>query len=882
MMFRRILLKLWRRRRLERDIESEIALHRDLARQAGNPIGLGNVTRIQEEARDLWRFTLVEDFWRDVFFAIRSLRRAPGFAVIATLTLALGIGANTAMFTLLHRIMLSPLPVREPDRLIELLVNRGGGPPGGSLSYVALQQFRTHSKVCSNIIGFSNSLFHTLIEGNVMERVEGQFVTGDYFPALGVSALRGRPIMPEDDRIESANNVAVISHSLWQQRFGGLPDAIGKKLVVENVPFTIIGVTPPDFHGLEVGRRVDIWLPLETERTIRRPSYTSSSGYKWIQLVGRLHPGKTVEDAQAELRVLFTKDVLEAEIAELLKNPQFEAASAGRIRTWSLSIERAGTGLSRARQQYSTPLFVLMAIVGVLLLIACTNVANLLFARALAREREIVLRLSLGAGRLRLIRQLLTESAVLVAVGGTLSVFIAYSLSRYLAAFLANTNAPLVLDVSPNLATLAFTAAVSVFTVVLFGLMPACRSTDLNFAASIKGGGGGHSLRGSRRSAALIVVQVAMLMVLVFGAGLFLRTLHNLNSIDLGFDRSNLILMVVDPFGSGHSPERLKTLSTEMLERLEGLPGIKTASLVRFAPITGGSGINISFGINRERADPMIARSVWVNHVGTKYFKTLSTPVIAGREFGPEDSNSTHRVVVVNQAFARRYFGQTAPVGKTILQNRVPMEIIGVVGDAKYADIRENMQPTVYYDVFQEFGTPMQFVIRTERAPKTAAAAIRAEIRSVFGPVSTRERTLEDQIDASISRERLVTSLSAVFGGLALMLAIIGLYGVVSNTVARRTRDIGIRIALGFDQRSAIFMVLREVFVLVGGGIILGLPLAVLITRSISGQFFGLAPDDPFTVLASVGVLMLSGLAAGFVPARRAARVDPVVALRVE
>jgi predicted permease len=886
--FYRILLKLSRRRRFERDMEAELAFHRDLAQERGNPIGLGNVTRIQEEARDLWQFTLTEDFCRDVAYSVRSLFRTPGFAAIAILTLAVGIGANTAIFTLIYRTMLAPLPVKEPSQLIEVLSDRGG-PPGISFSYQALQSFRAQQQVCSSVVGFANVVVHTLIEGFPIDRLAGQFVTGDYFSALGVSTVMGRPIVPADDATGAGAAVAVISHSIWQSRFGGRSEAIGKTIVVENVPLTIVGIAPGDFSGLEVGRRIDFWMPLETERRIRRPSSTSSASNKWLQIVGRLKPGSTPEQAQSELRVLY-KGSIESEISEVLADPRFNAASDAelpkRMRSWSVVVEPAGTGLSRTREQYSTSLFVLMAIVGVLLLIACTNVANLLFARALGREKEIAVKLSLGAGRSRLVRQLLTESGVLVTAGGVLALLTAYALTKNLTAFLASTNPPLVVDVSPNAATLGFTAAVSVFTALLFGLMPAFQTTDLDFATTLKGTAQGVPGRKSLGwSRGLVVAEVALLLVLVFGAGLFLRTLHNLNSIDVGFDRNNVLLVTVDPFGSGHSQEQIKQLSAELLERIDSLPGVTAASLTRFAPITGGAGVNLNFFVDRDgpgSLEPVLARYVWVNNIGPRYFRALSTPMIAGREFTREDSTNPARLVIVDQTFAERYFGYESPLGKVITQRDVPMEIIGVVQNNKYADIRQGMEPTVYQNVFQQFGVPVQFVIRTERNPATIATAVRTEFRSAMGNVLLRETTLAERVDASIVRERLVTTLASVFGGLALLLAVIGLYGVVSNSVARRTKEIGIRMALGFRRRSAVSMVLREVFVLVGGGIIIGLPLAIFVARAIARQLYGVTPDDPLTVVVSVGGLLLSAIIAGFVPAWRASRVDPIVAIRME
>jgi len=881
MILRRVLLKLSRRRRLEEEMKAELAFHRDMAREHANPIGLGHMSGIEESARDLWRFTLVEDFWRDVVYALRSLGRSPGFAAIAVLTLALGIGANTAMFTLMHRIMLASLPVEEPEELIEVLGTRGNGPPGVAFSYAALQDLRRGTQTCSSILGFSNVTFHALIDGNPMERLSAEFVTGDYFSALGVNALRGRPLMPEDDRVGDGTAVAMISHSLWQGRFGGAADTIGKNMVLENVPYTIVGVAPAGFGGVEVGRQTDVWVPLESERLIRRPSRTTSTASKWLQIIGRLKPEATIEQATAELRVLYSRSIVENDIPEALSGPRVDPAFIERMKSWSLILAPAGNGLSRTREQYEQPLAVLMGIVGVLLLIACTNVAHLLLARARTREKEMALRLSLGAGRSRLIRQLLTESFVLVTAGGVLAVFLAYLLTRHLTTFLAGT---LVLDVTPNPATLGFTAAVSIFAAILFSLMPALRGARLDFMTRLKGGAPrSTSIRNHHWSSGLIVTQVALLLVLVLGAGLFLRTLHNLNSIDLGFDRSNVLLAFVDPFGTTHSQKTMMTLTAELLERVEALPGVKSASMTRFAPISGGSGTNQDFRVNRDGADPILARGVWVNNVGPRYFATLGVPVIAGRDFDDRDSASSAPVVILNQTFAERYFGNASPIGKVIQLRDTAMEIVGLVRDSKYSEIHETVEPAVYRPIYQQFNVPVQLLIRTERNPEAVAAGVRAAAQSLIGKtVSVRERTLEDHINATIARERLVTRLAAFFGGLALLLAVIGLYGVLSNNVARRTKEIGIRIALGFNARGAIAMVLREIFVLVGAGIILGLPLAVLLARSIDKLLYGLSPDDPITIVVSVCALMLAAFAAGFIPAMRAASVDPMVALRNE
>jgi putative ABC transport system permease protein len=883
---RRILLKLWRRRRLQRDLEAELAFHRELSTRHANPIPFGNVTRIQEDALDLWRFAFIEDFCRDFMYAIRSLRRTPGFSAIAILTLAGGIGANTAIFTLLDRVMLESLPVRQPSRLIELLTDRGGG-PGGAFSYQALEYFRDHTELCSSIMGVFSTEIHVLIDGDSLQRLRGQFVTGNYFTDLGVDTIRGRPITAEDDR--TRNTVAVISHSMWQERFGGDTAAIGKTLMVENVPFTIVGVAPAVFQGVDVGRPVDVWVPLESERRIHRASLTSSAASKWLRLIARVKPGVPLEKAAAELRVLFNGAVIETEIASRRGSPRFNEFEAERIRKWSFSFEPAGAGLSATRRDFFKPLLVLMGIVGVLLLIACSNVANLLFVRALAREKEVALRLSLGAGRLRVVRQLLTESLVLAIAGGAIGLATAYFATKSLAAFLATSSPPLIINVAPNATVLAFTGLVAIGTALLFGLLPAFRGTRTDFASTLKGSAGaGRRSAGNRWTGILIVAQVALLTVLVVAAGLFIRTLHNLNSTDLGFDRNNVLLVRFDPFGSGHSPEQLRMLTAELLERFENLPGVKTASLDMFPPVSGGSGINFDFVINREGGVSTQARNVYVNIVSRNYFATLSTPVVAGRDFSSQKSGPASRTAIVNQTFARRYFGNVTPIGKTLMSRGAPLEIIGVAGDTKYEDVRQAMQPTVYFDAFEQGVLPpdapvtTQYLIRTELDPTSIAPAVRNEIRSLLGNVAINERTLTDHIDASLARERLVTALAALFGGLALLLAVIGLYGVVSNSVARRRKEIGIRIALGFESRAIVSMVLREVFVLVGSGLALGLPLAVLVTRMLESLLYGLAPDDPATVVAAVAALLFSALAAGFIPARRASRLDAIVVLRTE
>jgi len=871
-------LKLWRRRGLQRDLQEELRFHRDMARDQSNPIGLGNAASIEESARDLWRFNLLEDLRRDLVYACRSFRRTPGFAAAAIVTLALGIGANTAIFSLMYRVMIRPLPVQEPERLIEVLRDAGKG-PGGAQSYQALQYYRRNCQSCSTVLGISNVSFHTVIKGEPVQRMDGQFVTGDFFSALGVHTVLGRPITPADDQVGRANTVAVISYALWQE-LGGRSDVLGQSLTFEKVPFTVIGVAPREFHGLEVGLDVDVWVPLEVEREIRRPSNTATAASKWLQVIAVMKPGITFKEANAELALLFRPAVIETEIAARNAADQRDREVIKQLESWRPIAQSAASGISAPRRRFGAPLNVLMAIVVVLLLIACANVASLLFARALSREKEIALRLSLGSGRGRLVRQLIAESVVLSAAGAVLGLGVAYALSHYFVSFLSTTFD---LDVKPNLAIVAFTAVVGVGTALVSGLLPAFRSTRMDFASGLKSVSGGWEKSPSQPwRSGLVVVQVGLLMVLVLGAGMFLRTLHSFYSIDLGFDPTNVLIVNVDPFGSGHTPEELRALAPQLIARLEALPGVTAASLHRFPPITGGSGTNLDFVFDSGAARDVVARGVYVNRVSENHFATLKTPILAGRDFNAADSDSQHRVVLVNQTFALRYFGQTPPLGRVIQQRNTPMEIVGVVADTKYEDVRQAMQPTVYYNIFQQWGSPMEFLVRAEIDPEAAASSIRSTLTSLIGNVSIRERTLSDQIDSTLIDVRLVSTLAASFGALALLLAVVGLYGLVSNSVARRTREIGIRIALGMSRSEAVVMVLREALVLAGGGIVVGLPLAIVTTRYATTEFEGLIPDDPLTMIIAVGALLLAAIVAGFLPARRASRLDPMAALRTE
>src|SRR5262245_7682986 len=533
------------------------------------------------------RSNMFGGMWQDARFAIRMLRKNPGFTAVAALTLALGIGANTAIFTLIDAVLLKNLPVKQPEQLIELMT--GSGDPGArvynSFSWQAFQHWRERNQTLSGLIASSNSRFYCVVEGAPPERIAGQYVTGDFFSVLGVSPVIGRTITPDDDRYGAPNAVAVISDGYWARRFGRDPAALGKRIVVEDVPLTIVGVAPAEFLGLQVGSRVDLWAPLATEPLMRRTSWTSSSGYKWLQLVGRIKPGASLDQARADLDLLFRPAVIEPDLAL-----QITPETRRMILNWKLRVEPAGAGLSQLRRQFSKPLTVLMVVVGLVLLIACANLANLLLARAASRQREIAVRLALGAGRARLIRQLVTESLLLALIGAAAGILLAGAGTQYLLKILESGRTSVLIDAQPDARALVYTGMLSVMTALLFGLAPALRASRTDLIPALKEGGRGLEFGGSRRrlSRGLIVAQVALSLVLLVGAGLFLRTLRNLHSIDLGFERENALLVALDPSHSGYTPDQTRGLFLGLLERLQAIPGVLSASLSWNPPVAGG------------------------------------------------------------------------------------------------------------------------------------------------------------------------------------------------------------------------------------------------------------------------------------------------------
>jgi predicted permease len=894
-----------RRKRMLEDLDQEIREHIDRETQDNIVRGMppeearyaavrkfGNVTRVREETREVWSFPRFEELLQDIRYGLRVLRISPGFTCVAILTLALGIGANTAIYTLIDAVMLRMLPVKNPQELVSL--NLAGpldtqfprdvdGDFSTEFPYPAFVQMREHNQVLSALFAFKDTgRLSVLVNGNA-EIVHGQLVTSNYFSALGVRAALGRDFAPEEDAA-GAESVAIVSYGYWQSHFGGEASVLGRQILVNGAPVTIIGVAAPEFFGLQAGSAVDLYMTMTMQPQIlphvaEEPgtSAFAATDVWWIQLMGRLKPGVTAEQARANLDVIYRPAVLQG------LQP---GAGSGPLIPPALELVPAGGGLSGLRNTFSKPLAILMIVVGIVLLIACVNMANLLLVRSSARAKEIAVRLSLGASRGRLIRQLLLESVLLSAFGGLLGLAFAYWGCNALVAMMQHANNPLSIDVHPDLNVLAFTAVACVVTGILFGLTPALRATRVELTPALKQTA---ATLGTTRdkiytTKTLVVAQVAFSVVLLFCAGLFVWTLVNLETIDVGFSRDNLLLFGVSPKNGGYTGRRYADLCREIQSRVAQLPGVKSATSSLILLLSGNMWLG-SIEVPGYSARPNENTSVSVLPVGDEFLSTMGIPLLQGRDLSPRDDESAPKVALVNETLARKYWPSENPLGRHFTLRNVDMEVVGIVADAKYTSLRRDIPPTVYYSYVQQMDSmpQMHFEMRTAGDASALIPSVRQVVASIDNRLPLFDvRTQTQQIDDLLYQERLFAKLVGFFAMLALALVCVGLYGVMSYSVARRTSEIGIRMALGANRSNVLNMVLRGAFLEVGIGLCIGTPLAILCGRYLAHQLYGVGRFDPLVLGGATVVLSVCALLAGFLPAHRAASIEPVEALRSE
>ena len=828
----------------------EQGLSREEARLAALR-AFGNPTRVVEDVRDMSVWTWWERLTQDVQYGVRTFRRNPAFAATVVLSLAIGIGANTAIFTLINAALLRTLPVGHPEQLT--ILNPIGDDRYSYPEYLAL---REGSGAFSDVFAASSLRKAAVRAGADTEQAFVKMVTGNYFDGLGVPAGRGR-VFSSADEIQP---VAVISRGYWSRRFGESPGALGQPIALNGVPFTVVGVAPAGFFGEAPGESPDIWATL----ALQLPEQRRARGFSWLQVMGRLKPATTRDQAELDVNAVLAR----ARAAGL----------DGAVRRIEVSPGARGSSWLRS---LSNPLRVLMAVVMVVLAIACANVASLLLARGAARQGEIAMRLAVGASRGRIVRQLMTESLLLAALGGALSLGFAFWGSGFLVRLVAGFGRPLVLDVQPDLRVLLFTGAVSIAAGVLSGLIPALRAVSSAAGLAWADAGrrivGRESLWGMRDS--LIVVQLALSLVLLAASAMFIRTLSNLQAQDLGFRADDVLLVQVVP-ERGYRPV-LPTLVPRLLERAQAIPGVDIATVAfsgTLAVAGGVNGLQIEGDTPREPQEQR-ARADWV---GPNYLRTAGIPLVAGRDFTAADHASAARVAIVNHTFARFYFADGDAVGHRFTFNKNPYEIVGIAKDAKYVELRERSPRLVYFSLLQGGGQLNSLEVRTNGGdPGSIAAALRTAIREVDPGLSAGEvTTLSARIDRALGLEHLVASLTATFSGLTLLLVSIGMYGTLAYSTMRRTTEIGVRLALGSPRAAVLWLVLRGVLIRLAIGLLLGVAGVLASGRLMASMLFGLRPNDPATITMATVVLMSVALAASFLPALRASGLDPAAVLR--
>jgi predicted permease len=828
---------------------------------------------------------------QDLRYALRQFRQSPGFTAVAVLSLALGIGANTAIFQLIDAVRMRTLPVKSPQELayVDFIPNssRSGwfSTRSARFTYAHWQQIRTQQQAFSGVFAWSAARFN-LTTGGEARYAEGMYVSSEFFRHLGVSPIIGRTFGPEDDNEACAAPGVVISYAFWQRELGGSDGVLGRKLNLDGPSFPVIGVTPPDFFGVEVGRRYDVAVPLCVDRLLSedKKGRMPVAHAWWISIMGRLKPGWTLQRATAHLKAL-SPGIMKATLP-----PTYRAEGTKRYLANLLEATPGDTGVSGLRRAYERPLWLLMATTGLVLLIACANLANLLLARASTRDREVAVRLAIGASRGRLIRQFLAESLLLAVFGAALGGLLAQILSRGLVTFLTTSNSPVFVGLGVDLRVLGFTGALAAATCILFGLLPALRATRTAPSFALRSGGrsmtAGRERFSLRRS--LVATQVALSLVLLVGALLFVRSLHNLVTTDAGFRTEGVLAVSLDLRPPQYSDERLFGVYRELQDRLSSRPGVRSAAQVLFTPVSG-AGWNNDVGPDGSRAENS-GKESYFNRVGPGYFQTMGITLIGGRDFNDRDTRATSKVAIVNREFARKVFDGKNPVGRTFRLEAAAgkpeelFQIVGLVENTKYYQLREDPIAQGFFPVVQtdDPGAGATFVIRASGSPAEVMRNVKEGVASVSPAIGIEFRWLSHQIEESLLRDRLMATLSGAFGLLAGLLSVLGLYGVISYMVARRRNEIGVRVALGADRGRVLRLVLGEAVLLLAIGLVVGLAIALWAGRAASTMLYGLTPHDPVTIAAAMALLAAVALGAAYAPARRAAAVSPVTALREE
>ena len=854
------------------------------ARRAAK-IEMGSMEMVKEEIRSTGWEAGVESLWQDVRYGVRMLRKNPGLTAVAVLTLALGIGANTAIFSLIDTVMLRSLPVQRPEELVQIMrrspLSDGEGSP--SFTNPLWEQVRDRQDVFSGVFSWSPEKFD-LSQGGEVQNANGIFVSGGYFTTLGVRPVVGRLLAASDDQ-SGCPAVAVLSYGFWQDHYGGVESAVGKTLSLNHHPFQVIGVSGPGFYGAEVGQKFDVAIPVCAAAIFDgKESRLNHRSWWWLSVVGRVKPGMSPDQVKARL------GVLSPQIAAAALPQDWDSKGQQNFLKQVLVTVPALTGVSGLRRQFQEPLDILMAVVGLVLLIACANVASLMLARGAARNKEIAVRQALGASRARLIRQLLTECVLLSSAGALVGILFARWGSALLVRYISTAHDHVFLDLSLDFRVLGFTAAIAVLTGILFGVLPAFRSTRVSLTGAMKGRGDNERHARFRAGKWIVATQVALSLVLLVAAGLFLRSFAKLVTLDIGFDRNNVLLVNVNLEAAKVPPEQRPAIYDQIETRLRALPGVVSAGRSWNTPV---SGYEWNQYIYADSPNPPTGEAslTYFNSISPHYFEALRTPLLAGRNFNDHDTKTAPRVAIVNQSLARTFFPSLNPIGRYFQTESVagkpqsPIQIVGVVKDSKYESLREQTYATAFFPIAQI--TPgnddeENFELRTAIRPSALASAVQGAVAGVNKEISLDFHTLAEQVDDSLVQERLLAVLSGFFGGLALLLAMIGLYGTLSYLVNRRHTEFGVRLALGAQPGSIVRLVMRDVVAVLVGGLAAGGCISLAAVGVLQKMLFGLGARDTVTMMAAMGVLSAVAFIAAYLPARRASRVDPMVALRYE